>query len=54
MGDVYLAEDTRRKRQVALKFLPSEVADNPIRLERFEREAQVVAARMVTASFTAT
>ena len=44
MGDVYLAEDTRLKRQVALKFLSSDVATDRSRLERFEREAQVVAA----------
>ena len=44
MGDVYLAEDTRLKRHVALKFLPTDLATDPIRLERFEREAQMVAA----------
>jgi eukaryotic-like serine/threonine-protein kinase len=44
MGAVYLAEDVRLKRQVALKFLPSDVASDPARLDRFEREAQVVAA----------
>ncbi len=44
MGAVYLAEDVRLKRQVALKFLPPEVTADPARIERFEREAQVVAA----------
>ncbi|MDX1643682.1 MAG: protein kinase [Thermoanaerobaculia bacterium] len=44
MGAVYLAEDGRLGRQVALKILPAEMADDPERLERFEREAKVVAA----------
>jgi serine/threonine protein kinase len=44
MGDVYLAEDTRLKRSVAIKILPASVASDPARLERFEREAQAVAA----------
>jgi Tol biopolymer transport system component len=44
MGEVYLAEDTRLKRQVAIKILPPAVADDPSRRERFEREAQTVAA----------
>jgi len=38
MGAVYLAEDTRDKRQVALKVLPPEYADTPDRVARFLRE----------------
>ena len=44
MGEVYLAEDTRLKRLVALKMLPASLAAHPDRRERFEREAQAVAA----------
>jgi serine/threonine protein kinase len=44
MGEVYAAEDTKPGRKVALKVLPPETASNAERLERFEREARVVAA----------
>ena len=44
MGAVYLAEDTRLHRKVALKVLPAEMASNADRLARFEREAHAVAA----------
>ncbi len=44
MAQVYLADDTRLDRQVALKLLPPELAEDPVRIERFEREAKAVAA----------
>jgi serine/threonine protein kinase/tetratricopeptide (TPR) repeat protein len=44
MGEVYLAEDKKLKRQVALKVLPSEMAEDPERLARFQREAEAIAA----------
>ena len=44
MGEVNRARDPRLKRDVALKVLPEEMAQDPERLERFEREAQTLAA----------
>jgi len=44
MGDVYLAEDTRLHRKVALKILPPSVATNQERLRRFNQEASSAAA----------
>ena len=44
MGDVYAAQDTKLGRKVALKILPSEMAADPERRARFEREAKAVAA----------
>ena len=43
MGQVYLALDKRLDRRVALKVLPPEMASNPEKIKRFEREAQAVA-----------
>ena len=43
MGEVYQATDTKLKRDVAIKVLPSHVAADPERLARFQREAEVLA-----------
>jgi len=44
MGVVYRARDTRLDRTVAIKVLPADVAADPERRERFEREARAIAA----------
>jgi serine/threonine protein kinase len=44
MGEVYLAEDTRLGRKVALKLLPAQFSENPERKARFEKEARAASA----------
>jgi tRNA A-37 threonylcarbamoyl transferase component Bud32/dipeptidyl aminopeptidase/acylaminoacyl peptidase len=43
MGEVYRASDTKLDRQVAIKVLPEAFTQDPERLARFEREAQLLA-----------
>ena len=44
MGEVYLARDTRLRRDVAIKILPSHFVSNEDHLRRFEQEAQMISA----------
>src|SRR5579859_3622308 len=42
MGEVYCARDTRLERTVAIKILPAQVSSDPVRKQRFEREAKTI------------
>ena len=42
MGEVYRARDTRLERTVAIKTLPAEFSSDPVRKQRFEREAKTI------------
>jgi serine/threonine protein kinase len=44
MGEVYRALDPSLGRHVALKVLPADLAGDPVRIDRFRREARTVAA----------
>jgi eukaryotic-like serine/threonine-protein kinase len=42
MGEVYRAKDTRLERTVAIKILPAQFSSDPVRKQRFEREAKTI------------
>src|SRR6202008_4714089 len=42
MGEVYRAKDTRLDRTVAIKILPAHLSNDPVRKQRFEREAKTI------------
>ncbi len=54
MSEVYLAEDTKLDRKVALKVLPPELAESEERRARFTREAKAIAALSTRTSSTST
>jgi eukaryotic-like serine/threonine-protein kinase len=41
MGEVYRARDMRLERTVAIKILPEQLSSDPVRKQRFEREARL-------------
>ena len=43
MGEVYRARDTRLNRRVAIKVIPRSLSSDPVRRQRFEREARAIA-----------
>src|SRR3979411_3209953 len=44
MGEVYRGRDTRLDRTVAIKVLPAHLSSDPLRRQRFEREARAISA----------
>ena len=54
MGEVYRASDTKLGRDVALKVLPADLARDPDRLARFQREARAVAGSTIPTSSRST
>ena len=44
MGEVWLATEVRLGRRVALKVLPSDLTQDPLRVQRFEQEARAASA----------
>src|SRR6202047_5276923 len=42
MGEVYRARDARLEREVAIKILPAQFSSDPVRKQRFEREAKAI------------
>src|SRR5262250_2026682 len=42
MGEVYRARDVRLERTVAIKILPRQLSNDPVRKQRFEREAKTI------------